>query len=102
MDNLGKCWFPCVDNFTDKASYDLFFTVNNSQKAICGGNLINTVDNGNGTSTWHWQIPQEVATYHVSFAVGDYVEWTDTYNGIERDIPVTVYVKPPKRSRKRK
>lgn len=92
--NLGKCWFPCVDNFTDKASYDLFFTVNNSQKAICGGNYINTVDNGNGTSTWHWQIPQEVATYHVSFAVGDYVEWTDTYNGMERDIPITVYVKP--------
>ena len=92
--NLGKCWFPCVDNFTDKASYDLFFTVNNSQKAICGGNFINTLDNGNGTSTWHWQIPQEVATYHVSFAVGDYVEWTDTYNGIERDIPITVYVKP--------
>ena len=21
--NLGKTWFPCVDNFTDKASYDL-------------------------------------------------------------------------------
>ena len=92
--NLGKCWFPCVDNFSDKASYDLFVTIDNEQKAICGGNFINTLDNGDGTSTWHWQIPQEVATYHVSFAAGDYVEWTDTYNGMERDIPITVYVKP--------
>ena len=24
--NLGKTWFPCVDNFNDKASYDLFIT----------------------------------------------------------------------------
>ena len=92
--NLGKCWFPCVDNFTDKATYLLTIRIPNDKKAICGGNHVNTFNNGDGTSTWHWEIPQEVATYHVSFAVGDYVEWTDTYNGIERDIPITVYVKP--------
>ena len=92
--NLGKCWFPCVDNFTDKATYLLTIRIPNDKKAICGGNYVNTFNNGDGTSTWHWEIPQEVATYHVSFAVGDYVEWTDTYNGVERDIPITVYVKP--------
>ena len=91
--NLGKTWFPCVDNFVDKATYDLYLTVTNDKKAICGGNHINTVDNGD-TSTWHWQIPQEVATYHPSFAIGDYVVWEDIYHGIERDIAVEVYVKP--------
>lgn len=92
--NLGKCWFPCVDNFTDKATYDVFVTVPTAMTAVCGGNLVNTVDNGNGTKTVHYNVPQEIATYHISFAAGDYVEWTDTYNGIERDIPITVYVKP--------
>ena len=92
--NLGKSWFPCVDNFVDKASYSLYITVTNDKKAICGGNLVNTFDNGDGTSTWHWEVPQEVATYHVSFTIGDYVEWSDVYHGIERDIPVNVYVKP--------
>ena len=92
--NLGKTWFPCVDNFTDKATYSLAITVTNDKKAICGGNHTNTFDNGDGTSTWYWEVPQEVATYHVSFAIGDYVEWTDTYNGIEHDIPIEVYVKP--------
>lgn len=92
--NLGKCWFPCVDNFTDKATYDVYVTVPTAMTAVCGGNLINTVDNGNGTQTVHYNVPQEIATYHISFAAGDYVEWTDTYNGIERDIPITVYVKP--------
>ena len=92
--NLGKTWFPCVDNFTDKAAYILSITVPNDKKAICGGIHSLTTDNGDGTSTWIWQIPQEVATYHVSFTIGDYVVWEDTYNGIERDIPVEVYVKP--------
>ena len=92
--NLGKTWFPCVDNFTDKATYNLNITIDNSMKAICGGNLWGIDDMGNGTQTWIWEVPQEVATYHVSFAIGDYVEWTDTYNGIEREIPITVYVKP--------
>ena len=41
--NLGKTWFPCVDNFVDKATYDVYVTVTNDKKAICGGNLINTL-----------------------------------------------------------
>lgn len=92
--NLGKCWFPCVDNFTDKATYDVYVTVPTTTAAICGGNLENDTNNGDGTHTVHYNVPQEIATYHISFAVGDYVEWTDTYNGLERDIPITVYVKP--------
>ena len=92
--NLGKTWFPCVDNFTDKATYDVRVNVSNDKKAICGGNLVEVVDYGDGTSTWHWNTPQEIATYHISFAIGDYEVWEDVYNGIERDIPITVYAKP--------
>ena len=92
--NLGKTWFPCVDNFTDKATYDVYVTVPTEMSAVCGGNLESNTDNGDGTHTVHYNVPQELATYHISFVAGDYVEWTDTYNGIERDIPVTVYVKP--------
>ena len=92
--NLGKTWFPCVDNFTDKATYDLYLTVTNDKKAICGGNLINTFDNGDGTTTWYWNTPQEISTYHISFIVGDLVLWEDTYHGVERDIPIEVYTTP--------
>ena len=92
--NLGKTWFPCVDNFTDKATYDVYVTTTNDKKAICGGNFVETIDNGDGTTTWHWNTPQEIATYHISFAVGDYELWQDVYHGIERDIPITVYAKP--------
>ena len=92
--NLGKCWFPCVDNFTDKASYDVYVTVPTEMTAVCGGNLESNTDNGDGTHTVHYNVPQEIATYQISFVAGDYAEWTDTYNGMNGDIPVTVYVKP--------
>lgn len=92
--NLGKTWFPCVDNFTDKATYSVFVTATNDKKAICGGDLVAVVDNGDGTSTWHWNTPQEIATYHISFAVGNFDVWTDYYHGIERDIPIEVYTTP--------
>ena len=92
--NLGKCWFPCVDDFVDKATYDVYVTVPTELTAVCGGNLESTTDNGDGTKTVHYNVPQEIATYHISFVAGDYVEWTDTYNGMEADIPVNVYVKP--------
>ena len=92
--NLGKTWFPCVDNFTDKATYDVFITATNDKKAICGGSFVETIDNGDGTSTWHWNTPQEIATYHISFVVGDFVLWEDVYHGIERDIPIEVYTTP--------
>lgn len=92
--NLGKCWFPCVDNFADKATYDVYVTTTNDKKAICGGNHVETIDNGDGTSTWHWNTPQEIATYHISFAVGNFVLWQDTYHGLESDIPIEVYTTP--------
>ena len=92
--NLGKTWFPCVDNFTDKATYDVYVTTTNDKKAICGGNHVETINNGDGTSTWHWNTPQEISTYHISFAVGIYELWEDVYHGIERDIPIEVYAKP--------
>ena len=92
--NLGKTWFPCVDDFNDKATYDIFVTVPSDKKGICGGNLVATTDNGDGTTTWHWNTPQETATYHQSFAVGFYELWEDTYQGINGVIPITVYARP--------
>lgn len=92
--NLGKTWFPCIDNFTDKATYEIYVTVPNELQAICGGLLESDTDNGNGTHTVHYVVNQEIATYHISFVAGDYVTWNDVYNGLEHDIPINVNVKP--------
>lgn len=92
--NLGKTWFPCVDNFTDRASYDLYVTVENEKTGIGGGILVETIDNGDGTTTWHWKILHPIPTYLQSVAIGDYVLYEDIYQGLEGDIPINIYTRP--------
>jgi len=91
--NLGKAWFPCVDNMTDKATFDVYVTVAENLTAVCGGLLIDKTVNGDGTFTWHWNIPQEITTYAASVAVGEYELYEDVYNGMEADIPINIFVK---------
>ena len=89
--NLGKSWFPCVDNFEDKANYDVFVTTPYYLNAVCGGSLIETITNEDGTLTRHWSEEQPISTYHISFAVDAFEPWEDTYHGLNGDIPITVY-----------
>ena len=92
--NLGKAWFPCVDNFTDRATYDVYTTVANSQKAVSGGLLIDTIPVTDSTTTWHWRMQHDIPTYLISVATGDYVRYSDTYYGIEDTIPIYIYTRP--------
>ncbi len=92
--NLGKTWFPCIDDFHDRAFYTVYATVPNGMDAVCGGILEETVNNGNGTTTFKWVMEQTIPTYLASVAVGNYAKWTDTYNGINGNIPVEIWVRP--------
>ncbi len=92
--NLGKTWFPCIDNFTDRATYDVFATTADTIKAIGGGLLVDTVNDGNGNTTWHWSMQYAIPTYLISIATGNYVLYSDTLVGIEDTIPIYIYTRP--------
>lgn len=92
--NLGKSWFPCIDNFTDRATYDLFCSLPEGKMAVGGGILSEITNNGNGTSTYHWHLAQPVPTYLASLAAGNYTCVSDTFSGINGKIPIDVYVRP--------
>jgi len=92
--NLGKTWFPCVDDFTDRAIYDFFITVDDDLKAICGGMLQDTLQNPDNTKTWHWKLDRPVPTYLASVATGNYLLYYDEYVGMEDTIPITIYTRP--------
>jgi len=92
--NLGKSWYPCVDNFTDRTTYDVFCTLPAGKIAIGSGLLVEEIDNGNGTTTYHWNLNQPVPTYLSSLAVGNYVAVRDTFDGINNQVPIAIYVRP--------
>ncbi len=90
--SFGRVWYPCVDIFTDKATYNYFITVNNNRTAVCSGLLKEIIDNKNNTKTYHWQLKNEIPTYLSSVAVSNYELFSKTYNGIEQEIPTDIYV----------
>jgi aminopeptidase N len=92
--NLGKSWYPCVDNFTDRATYDVYCTLPEGKMAVGGGVLAEVIGNGNGTSTYHWHLAQTIPTYLSSLAVGSYGVVSDTFSGINGQIPIDIYVRP--------
>jgi aminopeptidase N len=91
--NLGKSWYPCVDNFTDRATYDVYCTLPAGKIAVGGGLLTEQIDNGNGLTTYHWNLAQPVPTYLSSLAVGNYAPVNDTFTGINGQVPINIYVR---------
>jgi aminopeptidase N len=93
--NYGKSWFPCNDNFIDRASYHFFIKTKNEHTAICNGELIN-IDEDQETQarTYEWKLNEFIPTYLAAIAVGPYVSYDTIYQGIEKDIPVSIYVYP--------
>ena len=91
--NFGRVWFPCKDNFTDKATYTVSARVLNGQRAVSGGTLQSEIPNGDGTTTFIWTLRDPIPSYLASIAVADYVEIRDTFYSINGDsIPVSNFV----------
>ncbi len=92
--NYGRCWIPSVDDFIDRSTYDYYITCPNTQMAVCGGILLNTLDNVDGSKTFHWYFNKTIPAYLASVAVSDYVPVSGTYTGINNSIPTYIYVHP--------
>jgi hypothetical protein len=86
--NYGRVWFPCIDNFTDKAIYKLSVTVPTGYTAVCGGHFIDTMVNVNKTTTWNWEHTYAIPTYLASVAVAPYKLLFSDYQGVTKKIPV--------------
>ncbi|MFC2101028.1 M1 family aminopeptidase, partial [Bacteroidota bacterium] len=92
--NFGKVWFPCIDDFHDRATYTLNIRTQDTKIAVGGGILISEIHNGNNTKTYTWRLNQSIPTYLASIAVGNYIVISDTFTGINGPIPINIYVKP--------
>ncbi len=85
---FGRSWFPCFDNFVERSSYEFFITVTTGLTALCNGALIDTINNGNSTTVWHWKLDQTIPTYDASVAVSDYTIVHQNFTGMNGTIPV--------------
>ncbi|UCG27487.1 MAG: M1 family metallopeptidase [Bacteroidales bacterium] len=92
--NFGRVWYPCVDNFIDRATYDYFITVDSDLTVVCSGVHEETFINSDGTITYHWSMKHEIPTYLSSLAVSEYAVIRDTLYGYYQWVPSSLYLKP--------
>jgi aminopeptidase N len=83
-------WFPSYDFPDDKATTEQFITVDKGETAIANGELVETIENADGTRTFHFKMPIPHSTYLTSFVVGNYAKFSDSY----KNIPLGFYMYP--------
>ncbi len=79
----ARHWFPSYDFPDDKATSEEFITVGKDEIAIGNGEQLPTVENADGTKTFHFKMPVAHSTYLTSFVVGNYAKVSDSYKNIQ-------------------
>ncbi|MCF8296714.1 MAG: T9SS type A sorting domain-containing protein [Saprospiraceae bacterium] len=92
--NYGRVWYPCIDDFVDRATYDFHIRVKNDKVAVCNGMLQSETNNFDGTKSFHWKLEQSIPTYLASVAISNYAAVVDSYVGINGTIPTFLHVPP--------
>lgn len=90
--NYGRVWFPCKDNFTDRALFDFYIHADSGKMAVCNGTLMSETLHPDGSATFHWRLHDEIPTYLAGMAVSEYIALRDTYITLAGDsVPVALY-----------
>jgi hypothetical protein len=89
--SFGRCWYPCVDDFNDKATYTFAIETDSNKKAICGGLLTDSLTLNNGNKLWKWSLTDPIPTYLSSVAVGPFLSYFDTIHLNQGIIPIEIY-----------
>lgn len=91
--NYGRVWYPCIDDFIDRATYDFFVKVKPTNMAVCGGILQSVSLQPDGFEIYHWQLEQPIPSYLVSVAVADFAHLSNQYITNGDTIPIDIYVR---------
>lgn len=92
---MAQSWWPCKDTPSDKAdSVDMRVTVNSAFYAVSNGLLRDSIDNGNGTTTYYWHESYPITTYLVSLAITNYSRFSRWYHYGADSMPVMFFSYP--------
>ncbi|MBC8043304.1 MAG: T9SS type A sorting domain-containing protein [Rhizobacter sp.] len=87
----ARYWMPCYDDPADKATSEMFITVPAGYQVASNGLLQSTVQNPNGTTTFHWANAFPIATYLMCITASRYAFFTDNYVRAATNEVVPVY-----------
>lgn len=81
----SSCWFPTIDSPNEKATQEIYITVDKKYLTLSNGTLIYATQNQDGTRTDYWKQEQPHSPYLAMMAVGDFAVVKDKWKNIEVD-----------------
>lgn len=90
----ASVWYPCKDHQSDEPDNgaSLSITAPDSLVAVGNGRLINKKNNGDGYTTWKWEVKNPINNYDIVPYIGKYVNWKEEYKGIKGNLDCSYWV----------
>lgn len=92
----GRSWFPCKDNFHDRATYDYTIITKKGDRAFCNGLRVSEEVLEGEKTIARWRLKTEIPTYLAVVCAGPYkgfeMSYTSDLQGI--DIPIHFVARP--------
>jgi aminopeptidase N len=92
--NFGRSWFPCFDNFVERATYEISMMTNGGRKGYAVGDFISEEVVSGDTIVRSYHMQKQLPTYLVGVAISNYAEDNSIHSGAYGDIPVQIVAKP--------
>ena len=92
--NHGKAWYPCFDQFRERAAYTYGITSAGGKRFHGQGNLIQTDTLGGDTIRRVFDMAQPIPTYLSAIAVSDYQDFDTVHTGLYGEVPIRLTARP--------
>lgn len=92
--NFGRAWYPCFDNFVERATYDIHVLSSAGRKGYAVGDLVSETMAGQDSIWRHYRMEQLLPTYLTNVAVSNYAVHRDTHQGAFGAVPIELLSKP--------
>lgn len=91
----ASLWWPCKDHPADEPDNGMMIsvTVPEDLMDVSNGRLVKTDhDKANRTKTYHWEVKNPINNYGVNINIGDYVHFSEKYQGEKGTLDCNYYV----------
>lgn len=89
----ASIWWPCKDHMYDEPD-SMLISVNVPEKLmdVSNGRLRSVVAEKDGTKTFNWFVSNPINNYGVNINIGDYVHFSEIFNGEKGPLDCDYYV----------
>ena len=92
--NFGRSWFPCFDNFVERATYQIALKTRGGRSGYAVGDFLGETAIGGDTIVRTYHMQKQLPSYLVGVAVSNYEEDNFIHSSAYGDIPVQIVAKP--------